>query len=64
MNQPKDPKEPLEWADTSDNPTNTGYYNKDWDEVRNVPGRFPKDDEDVLDDGSDEWDLQDGEFYD
>lgn len=46
--------EPREWADTSDNLTNTGWEDRDWDECRPFPKIKPM----IFDE--DGWDEPEG----
>lgn len=39
-------KEPREFSDMGDAPTNTGYSERDWDEIRTA-SRYPDDEEDL-----------------
>lgn len=64
MKNLQDPKykDDLDFKSTDDCPENNGSYR---DEARIVPMRFANDDEDILDDGTDEWDENDfGEQFD
>lgn len=55
-------KDPRDFRDYSDNPTNTGFQTKDYDEVR--PRWGDDEEENEPDDEGKEWDDQDNERWD
>ena len=47
-----------DFPDMSDQPTNTGYYQRDWEEIR-LHTRIPEDDEPEEDNEEDDFDTSD-----